>query len=87
MHALRNPSAFVSSKSERVGQGFPVLPLSITHADKKQLLQRYKEAMALFEPAAIVSDSRLACKLLEHRPHLRIISPQILLFGACTAEG
>mmetsp|Transcript_78171 Transcript_78171/g.121958 ORF Transcript_78171/g.121958 Transcript_78171/m.121958 type:complete len:1461 (+) Transcript_78171:78-4460(+) len=60
-------------------QGFPLLPLSITHADKKQLLKRYSEAMELFQPAAILSDSEMAQHLMAARPGTAIISPAALL--------
>lgn len=67
-------------------QGFPLLPLSITHADKKQLRARYKDAMELFKPVAIISDSPLANDLLEFRPGTHIISPQKLFIDDMPGE-
>eukprot|EP00930_Biecheleria_cincta_P045226 TRINITY_DN31177_c0_g1_i1.p1 TRINITY_DN31177_c0_g1~~TRINITY_DN31177_c0_g1_i1.p1 ORF type:complete len:1417 (+),score=245.79 TRINITY_DN31177_c0_g1_i1:108-4358(+) len=67
-------------------RGFPLLPLSILHADKRQLLKRYEEAMQLFEPAAIITDSELAQQLLQHRPQVPVISAQDLLQGSVPLE-
>lgn len=61
-------------------RGFPVLPLSILHADKNQLRQRYKEAMDLFKPVAIISDSPMAQELLNHHPGVKIILPEDLFW-------
>lgn len=60
-------------------QGYPLLPLSIMHADRQQLLKRYKEAMELFRPAAIISDSPLAQHLVESHEGVEILSPEQLL--------
>jgi len=60
-------------------QGFPVLPLSITHGNRTQLLQRYQEAMALFEPVAVITDSPLVSELQAHRPALQVVSARELL--------
>mmetsp|Transcript_39749 Transcript_39749/g.78599 ORF Transcript_39749/g.78599 Transcript_39749/m.78599 type:complete len:1454 (-) Transcript_39749:105-4466(-) len=59
-------------------QGFPLLPLSIMHGDQRQLQERYEDAMSLFEPAAVISDSPLARRLLERQPRLSIIPVQAL---------
>lgn len=67
-------------------QGFPLMPLSVKHGDKKQLRQRYKEAMELFKPVAIISDSPLAQELLEHRPGLQVIPPRELMTDEDPAE-
>ncbi|CAE7286407.1 agiA [Symbiodinium natans] len=60
-------------------QGFPVLPLSITHGNRTQLLQRYEEAMSLFEPVAAITDSPLVAELQSRRPALQVISAHELL--------
>ena len=55
-------------------RGYPLLPLSILHADRQQLLKRYEEAMQLFEPTAIFTDSELAQELLQQWPQVPVIS-------------
>ena len=37
-------------------QGYPLLPLSGTHANKDQRLKRLREALELFEPVAVIAD-------------------------------
>ena len=66
---------------------YPLLPLSILHADRRQLLKRYDETMQLFEPAAILTDSELAQQLLQHRPQVPVISAQELLQDGVPIEG
>ncbi|CAK0849640.1 unnamed protein product [Prorocentrum cordatum] len=68
-------------------RGFPLLPLSVLHGDRGQLLQRYQEAMELFEPALVVSDSPLAQELVKHRPAVEVLSPAALLPNGAGLEG
>mmetsp|Transcript_60797 Transcript_60797/g.112803 ORF Transcript_60797/g.112803 Transcript_60797/m.112803 type:complete len:1471 (-) Transcript_60797:43-4455(-) len=60
-------------------QGFPLLPLSITHADIVQRSQRYRDAMELHAPVAIISDSNLAAELQQLRPIVPVLSAKALL--------
>ncbi|CAJ1410021.1 unnamed protein product [Effrenium voratum] len=48
-------------------QALPLLPLSISHGNRKQLLQRYEDAMMLFEPVAAITDSEMARELRQFR--------------------
>eukprot|EP00434_Breviolum_minutum_P038783 symbB.v1.2.034418.t1/scaffold4402.1/size45815/3 len=72
-------------------QGFPLLPLSITHRNRTQLLQRYEDAMMLFEPvAAVVTDSEQGkeaiAELKKKRPMLKEIFSSRLLHGDAFVE-
>eukprot|EP00435_Cladocopium_sp_Y103_P062408 s86_g24.t1 len=72
-------------------QGFPLLPLSITHNNRTQLLSRYEDAMLLFEPvAAVVTDTpsgqNLMMELKNFRPVLQVISASDLLNGETSVE-
>ncbi|CAL1156171.1 unnamed protein product [Cladocopium goreaui] len=72
-------------------QGFPLLPLSITHNNRSQLLSRYEDAMLLFEPvAAVVTDTptgqNLMMELKNFRPVLQVISASDLLNGETSVE-
>ena len=65
-------------------QGFPLLPLSINHSNKSQLLSRYEDAMKLFEPeAAVVTNTPqcwdLVAKLKQNDPFLQVILASDLL--------
>ena len=62
-------------------QGYPLLPLSVTHGNRPQLLRRYADAMELFEPVAAVTDSELVSELKSHRPALQVVSARELLNG------
>ena len=55
-------------------RGYPLLPLSTLHAERRQLLKRYEEAMQFFEPTAIFTDSELAQELLQQWPQVPVIS-------------
>ena len=54
---------------------------------RRQLLKRYDKAMQLFDPAAILTDSKLAQQLLQHRPQVPVISAQELLQDGVPVEG
>ena len=56
-------------------------------APRRQLLKRYDKAMQLFDPAAILTDSKLAQQLLQHRPQVPVISAQELLQDDVPVEG
>jgi hypothetical protein len=43
--------------------------------------------MQLFDPAAILTDSKLAQQLLQHRPQVPVISAQELLQDGVPVEG
>ncbi|CAJ1342946.1 unnamed protein product, partial [Effrenium voratum] len=61
-------------------QALPLLPLSISHGNRKQLLQRYEDAMMLFEPVAAITDSEMARELRQFR-EVKVISARGLLVG------
>ena len=63
-------------------QGYPLLPLSVTHSHRQQLLQRIEDAMQLFQPVAAVTDElELVKELKSHRPELQVLSAKELLEG------
>eukprot|EP00971_Amphidinium_carterae_P274300 5443554-Amphidinium_carterae.1 len=65
-------------------QGFPLLPLSTMHADSNQRSQRYRDAMELHKPVAIISDSPLGAELQGIRPDVPLLSAQALLDAQTT---
>jgi len=67
-------------------RGYPLLPLSTLHAERRQLLKRYEEAMQFFEPTAIIKDSELAQELLQQWPQVPVISALKLLRGGVRVD-